>query len=331
MTAIAALRQVQQGRLDLDDPQVVERHLPELCQQGIITSAPGAPLAFEPRKNVITVRQLLTHTSGAGYDVLNPLLQSWRKSRGEQPMALTAALPDAIATPGLFQPGKGWSYGGGSDWTGLLISRLSGTSLGDFMRKEIFDVVGCDERIGFWRHEVEKHGDMVQVVTHGKDGALIPHFVPEQKSERGGGGLFSSAGNFIKILEDLVAPEPKLLNQRMLEELFRPQLEEGSAALDQFRQSSPMFTGMTGPLTSRLGPKGINHALGGLVIVEDNEALGNTKGTMTWGGAFGCLWFVNREQGVAAFYGSSMFPPGESKTRELMGNFVEEVWSRIGQ
>jgi CubicO group peptidase (beta-lactamase class C family) len=331
ITAIAALRLVQQGRLDLDDSQVVEQHLPELCQQDIITSTPGAPLDCESRKHGITVRQLLTHTSGSGYDILNPLLQAWRKSRCERPMALTAALPDAIATPGLFQPGEGWSYGGGSDWTGLLISRLTNMSLGAYMRKEIFDVVGCDSRIGFSQHEVQQHGDMVQVVALGKDGSLTPHFVPEQKSERGGGGLFSSANNFIKILGDLISHEPKLLDAEMLDELFKAQLEEGSKALDQLRNSTPMFAAMTGPLTANVASDGINHALGGLLIAEDNGALGKTRGTMTWGGAFGCLWLVNREQGVAAFYGSCMFPPGEGKTSALMGSFVEEVWSRMSQ
>lgn len=204
-------------------------------------------------------------------------------------MSLTAALPDAIAMPGLFQPGGGWSYGGGSDWTGLLISRLTGTKVGEFMRQEVFDLVGCDERIGFWRQEVEKHGDVLQVVMRGKDGVLTPHFVPEQKSERGGGGLFSSANNFMKILGDLIAPEPRLLNQKMLDILFGAQLEEGYRALEQLRKNSPMFTAMTGPLTATLAPTGINHALGGLLITEDNEALGKTKRTMAWGGAFNCV------------------------------------------
>jgi CubicO group peptidase (beta-lactamase class C family) len=284
-------------------------------------------MAFEPRKHGITVRQLLTHTSGSGYDILNPLLQVWRRSRGEQLMSLTAALPDAVATPGLFQPGEGWAYGGGTDWTGLLISRLTGKSLGEFMRKEIFDVVGCDERIGFSKHDV---GEVVQVVTRNKDGTLKPHYVAEQKSERGGGGLFASSRNFIKILADLVALSPKLLDGEMLDVLFGPQLTEGSKALSELRKNGPVFGTMTGPLTASLAPGEINHALGGLLILGDNENLGNTKGTMTWGGAFNCLWFVNREQGVAAFYGSSMFPPGVGESSELMGAFVREVWKSIG-
>ncbi|KAH7380086.1 beta-lactamase/transpeptidase-like protein [Pyrenochaeta sp. MPI-SDFR-AT-0127] len=329
ITAIAALRLVEHGQISLDDASVVAKHIPELCQQNVITSTPGQPLTFEERKKPITVRQLLTHTSGSGADILDPRLIAWRKARGEPPMHLSAALPDAIALPNLFQPGEGWAYGGGSDWVGLLISRISGEGLDEWMRKEIFDVVGCDERIGFSKKKIEETGEkVVQVVTTTKAGELREHHVPEQKSERGGGGLYSSANNFAKILADLVSPSPKILSPKTLDILFAPQLDEGSIALTTFHSQSSMF--MTGPLTTSLSLSAVNHALGGLLVTKDNPALGKSKGTMSWGGAFGSLWFVNREQGVGAFYGGSMFPPGDAKSGELMGAFIREVWGKVG-
>lgn len=309
---------------------MVDQHLPELCAQDIITSAPGQPLTFEKRKTGITVRQLLTHTSGSGYDILHPLLLAWRQSRNEAPIALTEALPTALVQPGVFQPGQGWTYGGGSDWTGLLISRLTNSSLGAFMRREIFDVVGCDARVGFWRADVETHGEIVQVVTRADTGALVPYALPVQKSERGGGGLFCSARNFVRILQDLIAPEPKILTHAARDVLFGPQLADDSTALTQLRASAPMFTAITGPLTAGLPPSAINHALGGLLITQDS-GLGKTSGTMAWAGAYSCPWFANRESGVVAFYGSGVFPPTDAKSSELMGRFVGEVWRRVGK
>lgn len=247
-------------------------------------------------------------------------------------MHLSAALPDAIALPSLFQPGEGWAYGGGHDWVGLLISRFSNMGLDEWMRKEIFDVVGCDGRIGFWKSKIEEAGGgLVQIVTKTKEGELKEHHVPEQKSERGGGGLYCSANNFVKILADLISPSSKLLSPKMLDIIFAPQLDESSVALKALRSQTPMFTAMTGPLTSTLPPSAINHALGGLLVTEDNPALGKSKGTMTWGGAFGSLWFANRDQGVAAFYGGSIFPPGDAKSGELIGEFIREVWAKVGE
>lgn len=333
VTAIAALRLVERGTVDLDDGEIVARHLPELCQQQVITSAPGESLTFETRKEPITIRQLLTHTSGSGADIIDPRLVAWRKSRGEAPMHLSAALPEAIAMPSLFQPGEGWAYGGGNDWIGLLISRLAGETFGSFLRREVFDVVGCDFRIGFSRAEIENMGGaVVQVVKKTKEG-LEDHRVPEQKSERGGGGLFSSVANFIKILSDLVALEPKLLRKDTLDTLFAPQLKEGSTALSSFRNQSYIFRAMTGALTGPVPPTSLNHALGGLLVTGDLPVLGKSAQTMTWGGAFGSMWFVNREQGVAAFYGGSVWMtlPGPGPNMGIMGAFVKSVWEKHGE
>lgn len=305
---------------------MVEKYLRELCQQDIFTSAPGEPLAFEPRKNGITVRQLLTHTSGAAYDILNPLLQTWRKSRGEQPNSLAGALPDALAMPSLFQPGEGWAYGGGHDWVGLLMSRLTNTSLDALFRKEIFDPIGCNERIGFDRLEVEKHGQIVQLATKGPDGNLKAFSAAGPQGERGGGGLYASAANFIKVLADLIAPEPKILNKQSINTLFAAQLSHPTA-LAHLHAASHIVTAMTGPLTEGISSTAVNHALGGLLTTEDGEGLKQSSGTMTWGGAFSCMWFANREKGIAGFYGSSMFPPAHGKSAEMMEEFVKAVWA----
>ncbi|KAJ4304956.1 hypothetical protein N0V90_000484 [Kalmusia sp. IMI 367209] len=279
LTSIAALRLVQAGKLTLDDAVLIENHLPELCALEVFTSAPGAPLATARRTKPITLRTLLTHASGSGYDVLSPQLQGWRRSRGEECCAFTAGLPDAVLTPGLFEPGEGWAYGGGLDWVGLLVERVSGVGLGKFMRREVFDVVGCDERAGFDRKLFE--GEIVQIVTK-YDGKLVPFPLPvvEQKSERGGGGVFMSSANFARVLADFISPSPKLLNPDMLDELFSPQLEEGSNPLEALRLASPVFMSMTGALTSGLNLEGINHALGGLLVVGDTPGLGKSSGVV---------------------------------------------------
>jgi CubicO group peptidase (beta-lactamase class C family) len=238
-------------------------------------------------------------------------------------------MPQALEIPSVFQPGEGWRYGGGLDWTGLLISRLTGITLGAFMRKEIFDVLGCDANIGFSRAEIEKSGTVVQCATVNKTGGLVGHHNPDQQSERGGGGLFASAANYIKILADLIAPEPKVLRRETVELLFTPQLSGNKKALKDLSDSSRIFGAMAGPLTESLSPSGMDHALGGMLVMEDSEALGKTSGTMTWGGAFSSMWFANREQEIAAFYGSSMFPPAQGVTREVMAEFVREVWSKV--
>jgi hypothetical protein len=195
----------------------------------------------------------------------------------------------------------------------------------------VFDVVGCDERIGFLQQIRERglDGEIVTVATKvqdGKGGHLKEWKVGVPKAELGGGALLASPANYVKVLADLISAEPQVLEKKYADMLFEAQFDERSKALEDLRKAFPSFSSMTGALTGELGASSINHALGGLLVTEDNEALGRTKGTVTWGGAFSCVEFVNREQGVAGFYASSMFPPAEGTSGVLIAEFIKRVW-----
>jgi hypothetical protein len=166
-------------------------------------------------------------------------------------------------------------------------------------------------------------------VTRGKDGKGLKEWVVQgQRAQMGGGGLLASTRNFVRVLADLIAPEPKLLSADMVRVLFEPLFGKGDRALGMLR-ASPAVAAMTGPLTNSLKPESLNHGLGGVLVMEDDKELGNTKGTMAWGGSFNCLWFANREAGVAGFYATSLFPPADTKSTELTAEFVKEVWARV--
>ncbi|KAF2262805.1 beta-lactamase/transpeptidase-like protein [Lojkania enalia] len=346
ITALAALKLVQSGLLALDDPHLIKSRLPELYDLDVLVSPPasvggvGDEWVYEKRERDITLRMLLTHSSGVGYDMFDPRLIAWRESRGEQPKSLFGPVEEAFGCPLLFQPGEGWIYGGSLDWVGLLIKRVTGMGLGEVYRREVFDPVGCDQGIYFpvirgeegEKREGGGEADVEVVMTVVRKGeTLEEHEVFLPTDELGGGGLYASSENYLKILADLIAPEPKLLNKEMMDVLFSPQFAEGSMPLKGLRDGAPIFASMTGALTGSMDTSNINHSLGGLLITGDEESVGMTAGTITWGGAFGTLWFVNREKGVAGYYATSVFPPGDVKSVELTGKFVKEVWRRVGQ
>lgn len=136
MTVVAVLQCVEQGKLDLD--RDVRPLVPEMGKYGVITG-------FDDEKNVatfvadstpISLRMLLTHTSGHEYDWLNPLLGKWRASRNEIPWS-GPLLTDKSAIPMVFTPGTGFAYGGGSDWAGRMVEIATGVTLEEFMRLHI--------------------------------------------------------------------------------------------------------------------------------------------------------------------------------------------------
>lgn len=107
---MAALQCVERGLITLDEP--LASHLPELASQPII-SASGEKEFFTMREasNPITLRQLLTHSSGIVYDFLNPTLGEWRSSRGEVPELPSTGRIDKLSYPRVAEAGEAWNYG----------------------------------------------------------------------------------------------------------------------------------------------------------------------------------------------------------------------------
>ncbi|KAJ5214349.1 Beta-lactamase family protein [Penicillium cf. viridicatum] len=123
---IAALQCVERGMITLDEP--VSKSLPKLSNMEIITTAGHAESAhiefhFTKATNPITLRHLLTHTSGLGYDIMDPTIMAWRSSIGEQPKTLAGTIVDAQLVPLKFEPGEGWL------WTDIAPDDCAGAGL----------------------------------------------------------------------------------------------------------------------------------------------------------------------------------------------------------
>ncbi|KAL1640063.1 hypothetical protein SLS58_007330 [Diplodia intermedia] len=124
LTSICALQCVERGLIGLDDP--LDALLPELCAQPIITPNPNpraeTQFAYTPRSRPLTLRHLLTHTSGLAYAALHPTIGAWREANGG------GGAGDVVSdcgAPLLHEPGAGWTYGVGVDWAGKLVERLN--------------------------------------------------------------------------------------------------------------------------------------------------------------------------------------------------------------
>ncbi|KAA6412834.1 MAG: hypothetical protein FRX48_03827 [Lasallia pustulata] len=95
MTTICALQCVEKGLFSLDSSEDVKRLIPEMADAEILTgfdaASDGAPITKSPGRK-FTLRQMLTHSSGMGYDSFSPPLINWRKTRGEGPLTLCGDL-----------------------------------------------------------------------------------------------------------------------------------------------------------------------------------------------------------------------------------------------
>lgn len=304
--------------------------LPELSDLQII--GPGDAehgsnqFKFTKATKQITLRQLLTHSSGLAYDFIDPMLQAWRSSRNESPMTLSGYVIDAQSVPLKYEPGEEWAYSGGIDWAGVLVSRLNhNITLEEYMQENICKPLGLEST----SFRLEKHPEikakLVGMSARQPDGTMIPsqslwpEYTPEDSA---GAGLYSTVDDFTKIVGDLVRDSPVLLKKETAEQMFMGQLPEGSSALKSLRAQAPQLEKLTG--ISDMG-KAANHALGAIYLSEQTAT--QKQGTLSGAGLPGCYWFANRNEGLAAFYASQVLPPGDPPSVNLAFDFFQEVCS----
>src|ERR1700722_3572962 len=126
LTVTAALRLVEDGRLDLDAP--ARLYLPEIGEIGVFDgfAADGAP-RLRPPKREITPRMLMLHTAGFGYDFANPVIR--RPLDAERIPSHRTATKGGFCQPLVNEPGERWEYGLSIDWLGMVLEAIVGERL----------------------------------------------------------------------------------------------------------------------------------------------------------------------------------------------------------
>lgn len=243
ITAIAVLQCVELGQIKLDDE--VYDVLPELKDFQIISYDQTGNLTLSPHKEKITLRHLITHTSGIGVDIFDPRLQAWRISRDEHPQAFSGDSKKAYTIPLLFEPGQGWAYGGGVEWAGILVERLNNVKLGEYMKAHIFEPLGMTSTV----FHPDKHPviqkRLVQTSTRISDGTLVPMGGPYPavtEDDSGAMGLVSSVPDIAKLTADLLQDTPKILRKGSVDELFTPQFDSDSAPAEMLAYGAVSLT-----------------------------------------------------------------------------------------
>ena len=209
ITCVATLMLVEDGRLNLDDP--VAKYLPEFMGVKVWTGGTADAPQLEALKRPITIKHLMTHTSGLFYDFSgeNPeLIKLWKNANLWTGPGLTNFITKLAMLPLKHQPGDAWTYGVNQDVQGAVIERISGKTFGAFLEERIFRPLGMKDT-GF-DVPPEKMSRLAKTYKHGPDG----NFVEDQPIvetwpeagrgiEAGGAGIFSTAGDFARFAQML--------------------------------------------------------------------------------------------------------------------------------
>lgn len=212
----------------LDDEDKVYDLVPELKTLSVLAMAKDGKMSFAPPTQKITLRRLLSHTSGIGMDLFDPRLQTWRMERRETCRALCGKSLEAYSTPLLFEPGQGWAYGGSAEFAGILVERLNGMKLGEYMKKYIFTPLDMGSTTFHPHLDPMLAERLVEVSSGISDGTLVPGiplFPTVTDDDSGAMGLASTLGDMTKLTIDLLQDQPKILSKESIEELCSSQFE----------------------------------------------------------------------------------------------------------
>ncbi|KZP11427.1 beta-lactamase [Athelia psychrophila] len=328
LTTIAALQCVERGLFALDAPADVAHLLPEYVAPVVLAGFDARGEAIiNPAARGITLRHLLTHTGGMGYDTRGPLA-AWRGSRGEKPArAFQGDIAGGMRMPLLFEPGEGWNYGTGVDWAGKMVERANrGMSLDVYMRENLWEPLGLRSMTFHLEQREDIRGNLVEMARRTPEsGALVPsagHIIANpSKDAMGGIGLYGSAEEYLQILASLLRDDGKLLTSQSVTEMFAPQLSPACKEMWMRKVKARNYV-LTGGL--KIGAD-LTWGLGGLCTLEDVEGR-RKKGSLSWGGLPNLFWWIDRESGVAGMYASQVLPQGDPLSCELFAEFEKYVY-----
>ncbi|KAG8993882.1 hypothetical protein FRB94_010312 [Tulasnella sp. JGI-2019a] len=227
MTAVAVMQCVERGQIGLDDP--VGNICPELAALEIIEgfSDDGTPKMGKAKK-VITLRNLLSHTSGFSYHDVHPRLIQWIKSTGFAGQVVTGNI-DAYKVPLVFEPGSDWSYGVGADWAGHIVERLNNCTLGEYMERNIWKPLGMNDTTFHPETRPDFGQRRAGLCIRTPNGALVPgppRVYPtagSPASDLGGIGLDSTCLDHGKFISAVLCDGCGILKKESIDEIFRPQ------------------------------------------------------------------------------------------------------------
>ena len=207
ITCVATLMLMEDGKYNLDDP--VANYLPELKDMKVWTGGTQEAPQTGAIERPITIKHLLTHTSGLIYDFMgdDELTRLWRAADLWSGPGLTNFIAKLGKLPLKHQPGDSFTYGVNQDVQGALIERVSGQRLGVFLEERVFGPLGMKDT-SFdvppeKRHRLAKTYKLVEG-RFVEDEPLIKTWAEEGRGiEAGGAGIFSTAGDFARFAQML--------------------------------------------------------------------------------------------------------------------------------
>ena len=315
ITSVAIMMLVDEGKLKLDDE--VAKYLPKWKDPVVISKFNEADASYEtrPARRPITIRHLLTHTSGIGYGFASPMLTKIMEKTKKAELDL----------PLLFDPGDSWAYGASTRVLGHVVEAISGQQIDAFLQARILGPLGMNDTS--YLVPTTKYPRVVAVNARNASGKFeerpMPETLPAQV--QGDGGLYGTASDYGLFLRMLLN-RGTLNGKRILsEQSVKAMLEPNSGSVVVKEQQSANLS------LSRNFPVGAGKDKWGLGFQLAAERLPNrrTPGSGTWAGIFNTHFFIDPSREIGVVVMMQTLPFYDDAAMKVYSGVEEAVYKNL--
>ncbi|KAG7424590.1 Acyltransferase LovD [Fusarium oxysporum f. sp. raphani] len=323
VTTIAVMQCVEKGLLSLDAD--VSDILPELKSLRILTGFDDQDKpTFRDSTKAITLRHLLTHSSGLTYLHMEPLLTRYDQLPEVEPRR-RETLIEKFYTILVSEPGDRWLYSPGIDWAGAMVERVTSMRLGDYMKRHIFDVVSVKDATFQLQEREDLRARMVNTWERVGEELRItkcPAADPVT-DDLGGGGLYSTVPELLKIYHGLLSE--KLLARETIDLMFQSHLHDAPGLQSQDEYSESYRNAIYNSIPSTTP---VSFGLGGIINLSPIPNR-RSENSLSWTGMPNIYWWIDIKKGIAGVYLSQLLPSGDQQSTDLFSAFEEYVYSQV--
>jgi methyl acetate hydrolase len=324
ITTTAAMQLVERGKLSLDRPATDV--VPELAKAQVLDGfdAAGKPRLRAP-KRTITLKHLLTHTAGFGYEIWRPEIAQYQQVTSTP--GITTCTNAALTTPLLFDPGERWEYGINIDWAGKMVEAVAGQKLDRYFQDHILGPLGMKDTA--FKLGASQRARLSAIHQRDDKGGLAPvEFALPEEPEflMGGGGLYGTAPDYLAFAQMLMRGGTHNGAQVLRRETVDLMTQNHIGPLE----ITPMKTAM--PALSHdveLFP-GMSKKWGLSFLINTQPApTGRSAGSLAWAGLANTYFWIDRTKQVCGVFASQLLPFFDPTAVDLFTRFETEVYRAV--
>ncbi|HEY5830559.1 MAG TPA: serine hydrolase domain-containing protein, partial [Hyphomicrobiaceae bacterium] len=323
LTGAAAMQLVEQGKLDLDAPAA--KVVPDLGKAQVLEGfdAAGQPRTRAP-KRAITLRHLLTHTAGFGYEIWSEDIAKYQTAKNIP--GIITCQHAALTTPLLFDPGERWFYGIGIDWAGKMVEAASGKRLGQYLAQNLFAPLGMTSIA--YKITPDMRGRLAKIHQREEGDKLVPQMeleIPQEPEfDMGGGGLYGTAGDYLKFVRMMLnrgrANGIQVLKSETIDLMSKNAM--GDARVCLLKTAAPPLSN-----DAEFFP-GVEKTWGLTFQINAAKApTGRPAGGLMWAGLANTYFWIDQSTGIGGVYITQVLPFADKKSLPLCYAFESAFYA----